>query len=247
MRSLISILTLAFVAALATPSFASMVTSGAAVGENFQEIDVYYSRLVDQYIIEKTLVHDSDANPMIKHFHGPQTNAGETILLDKQNRHPLKITENWYLNDQAGSGSAAYPRSEPVSDWHERFMTPGFVWVIPGDSEFTELFSNSPSLITENGSPHPWADLDQSGIHPTGYRSDRIDVEFSAIKPGDILDIHKAILWVGTSDNSIWGDNKYDDGRFLDESTIEVMEYPTPEPATAAMLLMGGLVLLRRR
>lgn len=240
MRSQLSILSLGLVAALATPSLAAMVVSGANHNVDFNpEIDVFYNNLAGQYIIDMDLVHDPNAGPMIKHFHLPTTETGDTILLYQDQPHPLKIREDWYIVD--ADDSATHTVSEPVSDWHEHFITPGFTWVIPGHSEFTDLFPDQPSLITKNGEPHPWWHAPDIAL------LGRIDVEFPAIEPGNVLDIHKAILWVGTSDNSVWGDNMLDDGTFLDERTIDVWEYPTPEPASAVLLSLGCLAMLRRR
>jgi len=76
----------------------------------------------------------------------------------------------------------------------------------------------------------------------------KIWVEFPPIFPGEVLDVHKALLWVGTPGNRVWGDFYSDDGgTFIDESFIRVIEYPTPEPATAGLLLLGMVLAAGRR
>ena len=70
----------------------------------------------------------------------------------------------------------------------------------------------------------------------------KIWVEFAPINPGEVLDVHKALLFVGTPTNRIWGDAT--DGS---EDFIRVIEYPTPEPATVGLLALGAVAAAARR
>ena len=209
------------------------VTAGANHDIDFnEEIDVPYSGFAGQYFLSANLRHLPEAGPMIKHFQSPIDDTGQPILLDAQQPLPQRIEEEWRLLPAT---------SFDVSDWHEHFRTEGFVWVIPDDTTFPGLFPPNTSLITKNGEPHPWEFVAGPTI------ASRLDVVFPPIPAGDVLDIHKALLWVGTNSNRIWGDNMLNDGTFFDESRIDVWEFPTPEPTTASLLLIGSLAMLRRR
>lgn len=178
----------------------------------------------DSWSVTAGLIFHPDAPPMTKRFLSPRQVTGAPILLDAQQPFPQRIDEEWGLIVGA---------SQPVSDWHEIILTPGWEW---------QMITAAP-LITRNGAPWPYTWLPTSG--PT-----RIEVEFDPIFPGEVLDIHKALLWVGTPGNRIWGDGVDDSGASIDESGIVVLEYPTPEPATAALLALGGaftLIRSRRR
>jgi hypothetical protein len=218
-----------------------LVTSGANFDVDFNpEVPVPYSGFAGQYFLTVDLIHDPQAGPMIKRFQSPITDTLDTILLHANLPNPQRITENFNIVPSlAGDPTLA----TAVSDWHEEFLTRGFEWVLPGDTRFPNLFANGTSLITRNGQPHPW----QFQPGPAVHDPSKLWVEFPPINPGETLDIHKALLWVGTSDNSVWGDNATDNGVFNDESRINVWEYPTPEPTTAALVALGCLGLLRRR
>lgn len=121
--------------------------------------------------------------------------------------------------------------SDPISDWHEKIHTPGWEWVIPSPG--------TPGLITKNGEPWPWNEIP----HPGGEDPTMLWVEFEPILPIDpdsptgelnVLDIHKRLIWQGPGP---WtGD------------AIEVWEYPTPEPGTLFLTMIGlsGLATLSR-
>lgn len=167
------------------------------------------------------LIFDPGSGFMEKSFETP--NIGTLI----QPGQTFPLWEEFQLLDNPN-----YPVPIPVSDWHEELLTPGWIWgEIPGES-----------LITKNGQPWPWQPI------PMPPDPSKIWVEFPPIFPPDILDVHKLLIWQGTADNSIWGDGINDDGSIMiDESVIRAIEYPTPEPATAALLCLGTLAILGRR
>jgi hypothetical protein len=113
--------------------------------------------------------------------------------------------------------------TKPVSDWHEIILTPGWEWVLPG----SRLYPTDISLITRDGVNWPWQHVDPNNLTPQ-----EISVVFEAIEGGHVLDIHKGLLWVGTPDDLIWGDEP-------DETVILVREYPTPEPASWMLAVVG--------
>ncbi|MEM8784160.1 MAG: hypothetical protein AAGE65_15095 [Planctomycetota bacterium] len=190
--------------------------------------------------LDVDLIFDPGAGPMLKWFETP-TNPVTTdpILLDAQQPFPQPIWEDFYVIP----GPPGTPPGYPVSDWHEEILTPGWEWVLPGDARFPSLFPPGQSLVTRNGQPWPW----DPQPHPGGPDPTMLWIEFPPIDPGHVFDIHKALLWVGTPDNRVWGDFVDNDGFTIDESLIEVIEYPTPEPASAGLIALGALALLRRR
>lgn len=217
------------------------VTAGANLHIDFnQEVDVPFSGFAGQWFVDIDLVHDPAAGPMIKRLQSPRDDTGQPILLDALQPFPQRIDENFRLIQVPGGPPAA----PPVRDWHEEILTPGFVWVIPTDATIPQVFPDGTSLITKNGNPHPW------DFVPAPALPNRLDVAFPPILPGEVLDIHKAINWIGTPGNRIWGDNQLDDGTSFDESVIRVWEYPTvPEPGTWGLLVAAaiGAALLRGR
>lgn len=187
--------------------------------------------------IDETLIFDPDAGPMIKQFEPPPT------ILDATQPFPLPIWEDWFL---LPGGAAGGPASKPVSDWHEIIITPGWVWLEPGD-EYGDglIFEPTGSLITRNGDPWPHHHQPGEDDFPQGTA---LFVEFDPITPGNVLDIHKALLWVGTEGNSRWGDGTNDAGtQTIPEGVVIVLEYPTPEPASLALIGIGSILLFRRR
>ena len=217
------------------------VTAGANMDIDFnQEVPVGYSGFVGSYFLGIDLNHDPGAGPMIKLFEAPVSDTLDRILLDATQPNPQPIQEEISILASVPGG----PVSVAVHDWHEQIMTDGFEWVLPGDERFSGLFPDDTSLITRNGEPHPW-DFSPS---PAEHGPHELWVEFPPIPPGETLDIHKALLWVGTPGNRIWGDDVLDDGTVFDETVIRVWEYPTvPEPRTSWLLAVGVIAAMALR
>lgn len=178
----------------------------------------------DRWTFNAGLIFDPSAPPMIKTFDTPRHPTGAPILLDAQQPFPQRVDEVFDLIPGA---------SKPVSDWHEEILTPGWEWM---------LITAAP-LITRNGFAWPYTHIPMPVPDPA-----KIWVEFPPIMPGEVLDIHKALLWVGTPGNRVWGDGTDDTGLPVDERGIRVLEYPTPEPASAVLLgLAGACAVVRSR
>jgi hypothetical protein len=193
----------------------------------------------NDWTYEKQLVFDPSSGYMEKHFQAPtDPSTGEPITLVGDQPVVFPIWEFFEIlpgTTVPGSVPTTVP-GQSVSDWHEEIKTPGWVWVKPGDQVGGTVFLPGDSLITRDGEPWPSTPIDMP--NPS---DDKLWVEFEPIDPGHVLDIHKGLLWVGTTDNPIWGDEPDE------EYFIRVCEYPTPEPSALALIGLGGLVVLRRR
>ena len=204
-----------------TQAQAVMTGSNMYVDYN-EEADVPYSGFVGQYFLDTILIHSPWYGPFFKNFQSPITDTFDPILLDAQAWMPQVVTESYYLPPILSPILTL-----PVAGWHEQIVTDGWQWVIPGDPRFPDLFPENQSLITLDGKPHPWTIPPM----PAVYQPETIWVEFPPIGEGFTLGIHKALLWVGTPGNRIWGDNVTDDGTYLDETSIRVFEHPTANQA----------------
>jgi len=217
----------------------AQTSSSATAGFNLNAspsqppMDVDWIPNLESWRLQVDLIFDPTAGPMQKQFKSPTDASGGPIQLDDLQPFPQMIWENFQI----------LPPSPAVSDWHEEIHTPGWEWVLPNDSRFPDLFLPNESLITMNGNPWPWSPIPMPGTTDPA----KLWVEFEPIPAGNVLDVHKALLWVGTPGNRIWGDQTDDAGNLVDESLIDVWEYPTPEPATAGLLCAAMLVLLGRR
>ncbi len=183
--------------------------------------NVDFAPIPGQWYVQASLVFNPTAPPMTKVFQSPITAAGGPILLDALQPLPILVDELYTI--------VGPPDGQSVSDWHERIVTPGWVWVTPGDPSFPDLFPVGTSLITRDGLPWPSEPL--GGSDPTA-----VDVKFPPIDPPHFLDIHKALLWVGTETQQVWGDDPTETG-------IVVVEYPTPEPSSFVLATFGLLGL----
>jgi hypothetical protein len=105
------------------------------------------------------------------------------------------------------------------TDWHEHILTPGWDWVQP--TLFLANFAAPPGLST---------------VHTPGNASvgGALDFYFNPLAPGTLLDIRKTLQYVGQPGATFTG-------------TIQIAEYPTPEPASLGLMTLGGLLIARRR
>ncbi|HOW69386.1 MAG TPA: PEP-CTERM sorting domain-containing protein [Phycisphaerae bacterium] len=107
----------------------------------------------------------------------------------------------------------------PWLDWHEKIITPGWEWV-------------APSVFLANGNPP--SGLSVSYTPSTATQGGEIDFYFDPLQPGTQVNIRKQLQYVGVPGTVFTGG-------------ILIAEYPTPEPASLALLGLGGLAFLRRR
>ncbi len=213
---------------------AQSVTVGANLDIDFNvEVAVPFSGFAGVYFLNLDLIHDPGAGPMFKNFDSPIDDASQPILLDASQPNPLVIFETFTLNAS----------SVPITGWYEAIVPEGFEWLIPDDTAIPGPFPAGQSLIEVDGAPHPWEFVPQ----PAVVGLDQLAVSFPPVHPGQTLGITKPLLWVGTPDNTIWGDHQLDQGDAFDESVIRVWEYPVPEPATAATIFLAGTLVLTRR
>jgi len=239
-KSLLSVISISCLAGLASEAMGqASARSGPnpADGTFRDRIEISWNPLADAWTMQVDLIVDPKAGPMSKHFQSPQDATGGPILLDALQPLPQVLWEDFLILPVPGTAGV------PVTDWHEEIHTPGWEWVVPGDARFPNLFPASASLITFNGQPWPSKPVPMVPNDPS-----QLWVKFPPIPPGNVLDIHKALLWVGTAGNRIWGDNIDNSGVTVDESVIEVWEHPTiPEPSTAVLLCLGALPFLLNR
>ena len=108
--------------------------------------------------------------------------------------------------------------TEPWYDWHEVILDP------PAGMPQS---SWQAVKVLVNGVP--------IGFNSSGLGTPTLDLfDFTQpVLPGDILEVQKIVDAYDTTDNS---------GAFL-----RILEYPTPEPASAALLGLGALAVLGRR
>jgi MYXO-CTERM domain-containing protein len=107
----------------------------------------------------------------------------------------------------------------PWMDWHEEILTPGWDWV-------------NPILFLANGVP-------ASGLTVTNTpgsltQGGTLGFDFDPLYPGTQINIRKQLQYNGPAGMVFIGH-------------ISIDQYPTPEPATAGLLALGALPLLRRR
>jgi hypothetical protein len=228
-----------FIPALCLPvsTAEAVFTAGANMQIDFNpEFDVPYSGFVGVYIFSEDLIHDPAAGPFFKNFESPIDDTDLPILLDAGQPFPQPIFESFFL-----APAVSPVLAEPVANWHESIVTAGWEWVLPGAPRFPNLFPTDTSLITKNGDPHPWTIPSLPKMH----EPDQLWVEFPPIEAGNTLGINKALLWVGTPGNTIWGDHTDDLGVVETyEASVRVFEYPAPEPSSGTLLAAAACVVL---
>src|SRR5262245_41340664 len=93
-------------------------------------IEVDWNSLVTpgNWTLQVDLIVNPNAGPMIKHFESPRGPTGGPILLDAQQPFPQVLWEDFLILPVPGTAGV------PVRDWHEEIVTPGWEWVVPGDT-----------------------------------------------------------------------------------------------------------------
>lgn len=107
----------------------------------------------------------------------------------------------------------------PWLDWHEKIITPGWEWV-------------TPTVFLANGNAP--SGLSVAYTPSTATQGGEIDFYFDPLQPGTQVNIRKRLQYIGVPGTVFTGG-------------ILIAEYPTPEPASLALLGLGSLALLRRR
>ncbi len=108
--------------------------------------------------------------------------------------------------------------NEPWYDWHEH--------VLPGPTGVLGVWDNAQLLV--NGVP--------IGFNIAGVNTPDLwlDGFTQPVLPGDTLTINKTLV----VRNYVWTPGA---------AVLRIEEYPTPEPASAALMGLGSMILLKRR
>lgn len=222
------------------PAFAQVPASGPNMDPTLTprhiSVEFFPSTLEDSHwFLEDELVFDPHAPPMEKWFQSPVLTPSNPLLPGDG----FPVWENFLI----------VPPSLSVLDWHEVIHTPGWEWRY-SEYDPNPTDPNYHPLITRDGIPWPWQP--QLPMPPGSDPNTMIWAEFPPIDPGHVLDIHKQLVWMGdpNNGNTKWGDGTNDDGTVtIPEQMITVWEYPTPEPSTLALVVLGALALVgvRRR
>ncbi|MEM7626894.1 MAG: hypothetical protein AAF333_14970 [Planctomycetota bacterium] len=226
---------------MALPTRADFLPTAPFVGSNLDidfnvEIDVPFSGFAGLWFVNQPIVHVPEAGPMIKRFESPMTDTLDRIILDGQEPFPIAVRETFELLP-----SPLLRPSTPfdnVYGWYQEVETDGWEWVTPSDPRYPDYGLFGRPLITKNGNPHPSRPAIGPAFSldaPLVFRPDIVNVEFARLEPGDTLGVNKALVWVGTEGNRLWGDDQLDDGTPFDESVLRVWEYPTNLGALTVM------------
>lgn len=107
----------------------------------------------------------------------------------------------------------------PWSDWHEQILTPGWGW------------SNNAVLLANNV---PAAGLTINNTPGSTMNGGILDFYFNSLAPGTLVEIRKELVWLAQPGQMFQG-------------TVQIAQYPTPEPASIGLLAVGGILAMRRR
>ncbi len=218
----------------------AVVTAGSNYEIDFnQELPVPFSGFAGAWFVGADLIHNPSAGPMIKTFESPITDTLDPILLDAQQPFPIAVRETFRIVEPPVLEPGASPVNpfESVYGWYEEVLTEGWQWVLPNDPRYGEGPLFGKPLITRDGNPHPSRPSILPAVlgGPLVFRPDVVGVEFARIDAGQVLGINKALVWVGTAGNRIWGDDRLDDGTPHNERAIRVWEHPTDLGAATEM------------
>lgn len=107
----------------------------------------------------------------------------------------------------------------PWTDWHEDILSPGWSWV--------------PVFFNVNGNPASNLQIANTPGSPIAGGS--ISYVFDPVLPGSTVEILKRLVFNAGIPGAVH------------VGSVQVAQYPTPEPASLACLALGGIMLLRKR
>lgn len=197
--------------------------------------------------VPQYLMTDPAAAPMVKLFSLPRDYRRIGGL---QQGWTAPVSEYFFVSEGSGPLGGDIPRGRPITQWSAQILNAGWEWVVSSPG------TPGTPLITVDGLPVDWEHTD---LEPRDWNHEDweltsehawLSVRFSAIETGASFVIRKQLRWIGTPDNTVWGDGRLDDGSSnFERGIIRVIEYPTvvPEPATFALALTATFCLVRRR
>lgn len=208
------------------------------------------------WVIEEEVTRDDNAGRWVKHLYGfDDRQVLNGSVGENNDNHPPVFAEvgtRYVLLELLQVGGKT-----DWSDWHEEILTPGWVWadssfLVADEPEPTEI--NTPLLsVTE----HPADSFQDIQDNPApglsvNFSDDGtvLDFYFNSVDPGQYVSIVKVLEYVGygqTHPNDQLSELN-GNGDFF-EGVIEIAQYPTPEPVTATLGLvgLGALMLSTRR
>ena len=109
----------------------------------------------------------------------------------------------------------------PWTDWHEDVIGID----ASGAIDLGWTWGANPTILV-GGLPAP-------GLSITGAGTSSLSFFFNSLAPGTVVDIRKDLVYTGPAGAAFIG-------------TLAIHEYPTPEPASLALLAIGSLLAFRR-